>query len=68
MARLSDAGNPRLPDGKPNLTAPAPRTSDGKPLATGVFYAADEVEAMTVAKAAIRKAEAKVPALRQARN
>jgi len=24
-------GIPRLPDGKPNLTAPAPRTSDGKP-------------------------------------
>ena len=25
------AGLPRLPDGKPNLAAPAPRTADGKP-------------------------------------
>ncbi|MBW8869069.1 MAG: hypothetical protein JF610_17355, partial [Acidobacteria bacterium] len=24
-------GVPRLPDGKPNLAAPAPRTTDGKP-------------------------------------
>jgi hypothetical protein len=24
------AGVPRLPDGKPNLTAPAPRTPDGR--------------------------------------
>jgi len=28
---------PRLPDGKPNLTAPAPRTSDGKPDLTGLW-------------------------------
>jgi len=30
-------GIPRLPDGKPNLTAPAPRTSDGKPDLTGIW-------------------------------
>src|SRR5215472_2471160 len=30
-------GIPRLPDGKPNLTAPAPRTSDGKPDFTGLW-------------------------------
>jgi hypothetical protein len=30
-------GVPRLPDGKPNLAAPAPRTSDGKPDLSGVW-------------------------------
>ena len=30
-------GIPRLPDGKPNLTAPAPRTAEGKPDLTGVW-------------------------------
>src|ERR1700720_4910367 len=30
-------GIPRLPDGKPNLNAPAPRTADGKPDLTGVW-------------------------------
>jgi len=30
-------GVPRLPDGKPNLTAPAPKTADGKPDLTGVW-------------------------------
>jgi hypothetical protein len=28
---------PRLPDGKPNLSAPAPRTADGKPDLSGVW-------------------------------
>ena len=30
-------GLPRLPDGKPNLTAPAPRTADGKPDLSGIW-------------------------------
>jgi len=30
-------GTPRLPDGNPNLAAPAPRSSDGKPDLTGVL-------------------------------
>src|SRR5271163_3495530 len=30
-------GIPRLPDGKPNLTAPAPRTGDGKPDLSGIW-------------------------------
>ena len=28
---------PRLPDGKPNLTAPAPKAADGKPDLAGVW-------------------------------
>ncbi|MBV9768333.1 MAG: hypothetical protein JOZ32_02075 [Bryobacterales bacterium] len=31
---------PRLPDGKPNLTAPAPRTPDGKPDLSGIWMPA----------------------------
>jgi hypothetical protein len=30
-------GIPRLPDGKPNLSAPAPKTADGKPDLSGVW-------------------------------
>jgi hypothetical protein len=30
-------GIPRLPDGKPNLSAPAPKTPDGKPDLSGVW-------------------------------
>src|SRR5436309_2733304 len=31
------AGVPRMPGGKPNLTAPAPRTPDGKPDFSGIW-------------------------------
>ena len=30
-------GIPRLPDGKPNLSAPAPKTAEGKPDLTGLW-------------------------------
>jgi hypothetical protein len=35
------AGVPRLPDGKPNLTAPTPRTPDGKPDLSGIWFTDD---------------------------
>ena len=31
------SGVPRMPDGKPNLAAPAPRTADGKPDLSGLW-------------------------------
>ena len=36
-------GIPRAADGKPNLTAPAPKTSDRKPDLTGIWLAARAV-------------------------
>ena len=35
--KLPTPGLPRLPDGKPNLDAPAPRTPDGKPDLSGLW-------------------------------
>jgi len=36
-ASVSTPGVPRLPDGRPNLAAPAPRTADGKPDLAGIW-------------------------------
>ncbi len=37
-------GVPKGPDGKPNLSAPAPRTADGKPNLSGVWIRYDDPE------------------------
>jgi hypothetical protein len=36
-ASVSTPAVPRLPDGRPNLAAPAPRTADGKPDLAGIW-------------------------------
>src|SRR5438067_2455428 len=37
-------GVPKGPDGKPNLSAPAPRTADGKPDLSGIWIRYDGPE------------------------
>ncbi len=41
---LPSKGIPRTPDGKPNLTAPAPRRADGKPDLSGIWRQPDGVK------------------------
>jgi hypothetical protein len=43
-------GIPRLPDGKPNLSAPAPRTADGKPDLTGIWRGAGPLYRFNIAQ------------------
>jgi len=39
--KFPTAGVPRLPDGKPNLSAPTPRMADGKPDFSGMWFTDD---------------------------
>ena len=43
-------GTPRLPDGKPNLSAPAPHTPDGKPDLSGVWRGAGPLYRFNIAQ------------------
>src|SRR6188474_2706153 len=43
-------GIPRLPDGQPNLSAPAPRTPDGKPDLSGVWRGAGPIYRFNIAQ------------------
>ena len=39
--RVPDTRLPRIPDGRPDLAAPAPKTADGKPDLSGIWRSAD---------------------------
>ena len=43
-------GTPRLPDGRPNLSAPAPRTADGRPDLSGVWRGAGPLYRFNIAQ------------------
>jgi hypothetical protein len=43
-------GTPRLPDGKPDLHAPAPRTPDGKPDLSGIWTGAGPLYRFNIAQ------------------
>jgi hypothetical protein len=43
-------GTPRLPDGRPNLSAPAPRAADGKPDLSGVWRGAGPLYRFNIAQ------------------
>jgi len=43
-------GIPRLPDGRPNLSAPTPRTADGKPDLSGVWRGAGPLYRFNIAQ------------------